>query len=101
MADSPPQSPPIAVQDAAAVIEPDFIDNSESDSAYAKSLQTFTTSIGESVFNYKYENGRRYHAFHDGEYPLPNDEKEQERLDLLHHIFKLMLGGALYVAPLP
>ena len=26
---------------------------------------------------------------------LPNDEKEQERLDLLHHIFRLCLDGEL------
>lgn len=26
---------------------------------------------------------------------LPNDDKEQERLDILHHVFRLTLGGAL------
>lgn len=26
---------------------------------------------------------------------LPNDDKEQDRLDLLHHIFRLTLNGAL------
>ena len=26
---------------------------------------------------------------------LPNDEQEQERLDILHHVFRLTLGGAL------
>lgn len=31
---------------------------------------------------------------------LPNDEQEQERLDLQHHIWRLLLGGALYTAPL-
>jgi SAM-dependent methyltransferase len=48
-----------------------------------------------------YENGRRYHSYRQGEYPLPNDDKEQERLDLLHHIWKLILGGGLYSAPIP
>jgi hypothetical protein len=33
--------------------------------------------------NYTYENGRRYHSFHEGEYVLPNDEQEQDRLDLV------------------
>ncbi|EFW18774.1 hypothetical protein D8B26_005584 [Coccidioides posadasii str. Silveira] len=60
-----------------------------------------STSIASSVFNYKYENGRRYHAYRAGEYLLPNDEKEQDRLDLLHHIFRMTLGGELYRAPLP
>ena len=31
---------------------------------------------------------------------MPNDEKEQDRLDLYHHIFLLLLGGKLYTAPL-
>ena len=33
-----------------------------------------------------------------GEYILPNDEKEQDRLDLLHHIFGLLLDGSLFRA---
>lgn len=47
-----------------------------------------------------YENGRRYHAYRSGQYVLPNDEDEQERLDLQHHIWRLLLQGALYTAPL-
>lgn len=31
---------------------------------------------------------------------LPNDDREIERLDLYHHIFNILLGGKLYVAPL-
>ncbi|BDD55982.1 hypothetical protein MAP00_001462 [Monascus purpureus] len=50
--------------------------------------------------NYKYENGRRYHSFHEGEYFLPNDETEQDRLDLSHHVYRLLLGGELQLAPI-
>lgn len=32
---------------------------------------------------------------------MPNDEQEQDRLDLHHHLFRLMVGGALYRAPIP
>ena len=32
---------------------------------------------------------------------IPNDEEEQDRLDLLHHLFKVILGGELYTALLP
>jgi SAM-dependent methyltransferase len=46
------------------------------------------------------KNGRRYHAFRAGAYALPNDEQEQDRLDMLHHIFKLILGGRLYRSPI-
>lgn len=31
---------------------------------------------------------------------MPNDEPEQSRLDLYHHIFLMILGGQLYTAPL-
>lgn len=54
-----------------------------------------TTSATSSIFNYEYENGRRYHAYKAGQYLLPNDESEQERLDMTHHVFLLTLGGAL------
>ncbi|RMJ24772.1 Methyltransferase [Aspergillus sp. HF37] len=59
-----------------------------------------TQSLSSSVLNYQYENGRRYHAYRQGEYWLPNDEKEQDRMDLHHHIFRLCVGGALFRAPI-
>ncbi|OCK80010.1 S-adenosyl-L-methionine-dependent methyltransferase [Lepidopterella palustris CBS 459.81] len=58
-------------------------------------------SVTDSVYNYRYENGRRYHAYSDGKYPVPNDEVEKDRLDLQHHAFRLTLDGALYIAPIP
>ena len=63
-------------------------------------VSALSESIRSSVFEYRYENGRRYHAFGRSDYLLPNDEEEQERLDLIHHIFKMVLNGALYTAPL-
>lgn len=75
-------------------------DNNEVDSAYAESIPTSTTSLTSSILNYTYENGRRYHGYREGEYPYPNDEKEQDRLDLFHHIFRLLLKGGLFCAPI-
>lgn len=57
-------------------------------------------SLTSSIFGYTYENGRRYHAYREGSYLLPNDAEEQDRLDLQHHIYRLQLGGALHLAPL-
>ncbi|KAJ6256186.1 hypothetical protein Dda_9021 [Drechslerella dactyloides] len=73
---------------------------SENESAYSDSdLESFTTSLTSSVENYQYENGRRYHAFRPGQYYLPNDEREIDRLDLTHHTMTIALGGKLHAAP--
>jgi SAM-dependent methyltransferase len=72
----------------------------DADSALGSPISSYSSSLASSILNYKYENGRRYHAYREGEYPFPNDEREQDRMDLLHHIFRLMLGGALFRAPI-
>jgi SAM-dependent methyltransferase len=74
---------------------------SEADSAYESLAGSSRTgSITSSITDYVYENGRRYHAYRSGQYVLPNDDAEQERLDLQHHIWRLLLQGGLYTAPL-
>jgi hypothetical protein len=42
--------------------------------------ESITTSIAESVQAYKFEHGRRYYAYQDGKYALPNDDAEIIRL---------------------
>ncbi|KAJ3460983.1 hypothetical protein MRS44_011850 [Fusarium solani] len=77
----------------------------EEDSSYGDSEATssYLSSLKSSVFNYKYEasqNGRRYHAFREGAYLVPNDDEEQDRMDLAHHIYRLLIGGKLHLAPI-
>jgi len=79
-------------------LEPDSNSNSDADSAFDANSSS-STSLSSSILHYEYNNGRRYHGFRSGSYLLPNDEEEQDRLDLLHHIFLLILGGKLYDAP--
>ncbi|RPA82277.1 S-adenosyl-L-methionine-dependent methyltransferase [Ascobolus immersus RN42] len=88
---SPSQYPEVTIE---------FDDAEESD--YASTYGTDTTSLTSSVFNYTYENGRRYASQRkgSGEYIMPNDEEEQERLDLLHHLILGITGGDLHNAPL-
>ncbi|KAE8139603.1 S-adenosyl-L-methionine-dependent methyltransferase [Aspergillus pseudotamarii] len=64
-------------------------------------IASFATSITSSIKNYVYENGRRYHGFREGEYIFPDYEAEQARMDMLHRIYRLMLGGGLHKAPIP
>lgn len=58
-----------------------------------------TQSIAESVFQYKVENGRRYHAFREGAYFMPNDDAEQDRMDMQHRAMFLAAGSELLYAP--
>ncbi|RMJ22615.1 Methyltransferase [Aspergillus sp. HF37] len=78
--------------DPYAADDPSFLTDSDKASS--------TQSLSSSVLNYQYENGRRYHAYREGEYMVPNDDKEQDRMDLLHHIYRLTVGGALFRAPI-
>jgi SAM-dependent methyltransferase len=90
----------------------------------ASSLRS--VSLSSSIYNYRYENGRRYHGYRDGRYFLPNDEAEQvsrflgqesnwsssgllrvfnneaeqDRLDFHHHLWRLMISGKLFNAPI-
>lgn len=50
---------------------------------------------------FPYENGRTYHAYCDGFYLYPNDELEQDRLDLQHIMFYHLLKGQLQLLSLP
>ena len=57
------------------------------------------SSVSPSVFEFPEENGRTYHKFKAGRYPLPNDEEEQNRLDLQHQLFLLTQRQKLLLCP--
>ncbi|OBT46109.1 hypothetical protein VE00_02802 [Pseudogymnoascus sp. WSF 3629] len=53
----------------------------DNDSGYSfEDTGSSTTSLADSVRQYRQENGRTYHSFREGVYAMPNDEFEQERL---------------------
>lgn len=58
-----------------------------------------TTSLSPSIMEYPEENGRTYHKFKEGRYPLPNDKAEQDRLDLQHTLFLIMQNRKLLLCP--
>ncbi|KAF4456666.1 hypothetical protein F53441_1222 [Fusarium austroafricanum] len=76
-------------------------DRDDADSAFGDDYGSDTTSLRSSILRYREENGRTYHAYKDGAYVLPNDEIENERLDLQHHLFLLTFDERLHTAPLP
>ncbi|KAI9843532.1 MAG: hypothetical protein M1837_006287 [Sclerophora amabilis] len=79
--------------------EPDT-SSADSDSALGDDVSNYTASLSSSILNFPYENGRRYHAYKDGAYVMPNDENENERLDLTHGKLRLCLENKLYLAPI-
>lgn len=71
-----------------------------SDAGYeTDSLRSASTSIGSSVRDYAFENGRRYHRFREGAYNFPNDDSEQEREDMKHAMM-VNLCQTLHFAPI-
>jgi len=89
---------PSASQAADTVVAVDT--NNETDSAFGDDLESETTSLSTSVTNYRFENGRRYHGYKDGEYWGPNDDAQNDQLDILHHTYLLLFDGKLYQAPI-
>ncbi|KAK5294399.1 hypothetical protein LTR16_001399, partial [Cryomyces antarcticus] len=66
----------------------------------AGSFCTSTKSVSQSIFDYVKENGRSYHRYRHGSYLFPNDEIENDRLDLQYEILKMLFEGRAYFAPL-
>lgn len=58
-----------------------------------------TSSVVSTVWRYREENGRTYHGYKDGQYLIPNDDNEQDRLDLQHEIFFLTFDNNLFLCP--
>ena len=84
-----------------STIEPELWDanSTAGDSGYSEALSS-TDSVQSSMYNYEMENGRTYHAYHAGKYHVPNDDGEQERMDLSYHSMRLSIENKLFHAPL-
>lgn len=77
----------------------DYID--DDDSAYGASEDgSDTYSLDSFITKYRFENGRRYHAYRDGAYWAPNDEVHNDQQDIAHHLWLLTLDNELHLAPL-
>jgi len=69
------------------------------DSVFDDDANTETTTLASSVLKYRVENGRTYHAYKAGAYFMPNDETENDRLDLQHNLVLLMQDNKLHLCP--
>ncbi|KAH8722783.1 S-adenosyl-L-methionine-dependent methyltransferase [Phaeosphaeriaceae sp. PMI808] len=71
----------------------------DADSAYAD-IASETASLTSSIMKGKYENGRRYHAYQAGKYLFPDDEQEQDRLDIKYASLQKVFNDKIVFAPL-
>ncbi|OQE40123.1 hypothetical protein PENCOP_c006G02230 [Penicillium coprophilum] len=78
---------------------PIVADDFNSDESSEFGSDSDMTSLSSSVLEYEFENGRRYHSNRTGQYMMPNDEEEQDRMDLTHHIWLMLMKGELHKAP--
>ncbi|GAB1211559.1 hypothetical protein ATERTT37_000682 [Aspergillus terreus] len=69
-------------------------------SDYAEDFASDTTSLNSMITAYRFENGRRYHAYKEGAYWGPNDDIQNEQLDIAHHMFTMLLDNRLVLAPI-
>ncbi|KAK7885767.1 hypothetical protein LTR67_010119 [Exophiala xenobiotica] len=73
------------------------------DEAYDSPSPTTSTSYATSIQSYiregVEENGRKYPSYGRNLYGLPIDEEEQERNEVQHTKFKLIIGDRLHLAP--
>ncbi|RFU25119.1 hypothetical protein B7463_g11214, partial [Scytalidium lignicola] len=81
-------------------VDTDSVLNDKDSAIAGVSIATSTASLRSSIYEHIEENGRTYHRYKQGKYPLPNDKEEQDRLDLQHALFGVTLNGRLHLAPI-
>ncbi|KAH7162124.1 S-adenosyl-L-methionine-dependent methyltransferase [Dactylonectria estremocensis] len=92
--DRPGSSPPQIIDDP---------DDTDGDSAVGVggSVASSTASISESILDYRRLHGRTYENIKTTEYWAPNDDQQNDGLDMIHNATLMMLGDKLYLAPIP
>ncbi|UQC84519.1 uncharacterized protein CLUP02_10016 [Colletotrichum lupini] len=97
---SSPTAPAVGSQPNAEAEQGGFIAAEEvTDDDASQSGASSTSSLTSSILDYRIENGRTYHKYKDGKYWVPNDERENDRLDLQHNLFIRTFHDRLGNAP--
>ncbi|TEA10617.1 Secondary metabolism regulator LAE1 [Colletotrichum sidae] len=81
-------------------IEPDDANTSNGYESARDDASSIATSLASSIRDYNFENRRRYHKYNEGQYNFPNDEPEQERENMKHHMIVALCDNELHNAPI-
>ncbi|KAI1247603.1 hypothetical protein MGN70_011493 [Eutypa lata] len=74
---------------------------SDADSALGNDTASTTASLSASIMDYRTVHGRTYHSEkHATRYWGPNDDRQNDAIDINHHVLTLLLDGKLHLAPL-
>ncbi|OAA78596.1 Methyltransferase type 11 [Akanthomyces lecanii RCEF 1005] len=65
-----------------------------------RSIASSSASLTDSIFEYRALHGRTYQVSKSTEYWGPNDETQNEGLDLAHALITMLMGDRLFAAPL-
>ncbi|KAI1491720.1 hypothetical protein F5X96DRAFT_668416 [Biscogniauxia mediterranea] len=87
--------------DPVSIPPPDYSGGPPRDDSALFDVERMSSGVFASsgVYNFVEEHGRTYHRYKEKRYWMPNDEKEQQRLELLHMICLEVFGGQLALAP--
>lgn len=80
-------------------VDPDFGLDADSALGDGSAINSSTASLNSSILNYREVHGRTYQNFKDAEYWAPNDEAQNDGLDLHHHMMYLLHDNKLNLAP--
>ncbi|KAH7137473.1 S-adenosyl-L-methionine-dependent methyltransferase [Dactylonectria estremocensis] len=103
---TPPKSPsaePLSSSqiEADPLVAGDEDEDTDGDSAFnAGSLASSTTSISDSILDYRKLHGRTYENVKTTEYWAPNDDQQNDGLDIIHNVLLMNLDDKLFIAPI-
>lgn len=81
-------------------VDPNFASADDGDSIGGSSALSSTVSLSESIFEYRKLHGRTYQTTDSGQYWAPNDDQQNEGLELTHHVLIMALEDQLCLAPI-
>ncbi|KAL9941557.1 hypothetical protein ACHAQF_006947 [Verticillium nonalfalfae] len=91
---------PVAQMEMAKTIFENESDVDSDEGIDNESFVSSTASLTSSMLEYRQLHGRTFQSYKSTEYWGPNDDRQNDGLDIAHHFITLLLGDKLYEAPI-